>query len=162
MDHSIYLSLAFQEAKKALEEGNPPIGAVLVTDERIIAQAHNQVNTLSGHIHHAEMTLIMDSQKYLLSNRWNTTLYTTLEPCIMCMGTIIFHHIQRVVWAVDDYWAGASRIYDYSCEYLKRNKCELVGVPDPQIQSKCVSLLKEYYLTRWDQEKIVQMLGAQY
>jgi tRNA(adenine34) deaminase len=104
-DESI-MSLALEEAQKALNAGNFPIGAILVVNDEIIAQAGNQLNTQHDRISHAEMLLFMHYSKKIY--QWDTVdnakveLYTTYEPCLMCLGTAILHRVQRIVVACQD------------------------------------------------------------
>ena len=108
-----FLTLTVAQAHCAWQEGNAPIGAALIShDGQLLAQNHNQASTNPGLIYHAEMMIFLQNQNLFLQNRWTTTLYTTLEPCVMCLSTALVHHVKRVVWLIDDYWSGGTRYYN--------------------------------------------------
>ena len=103
MDDAYFMKLALQEAKKAEAEGEVPVGAVVVVDQRIIARAHNLTERLHDVTAHAEMQAITAAAnflngKYLLG----CTLYVTLEPCIMCAGALSWSQLDRLVYASPD------------------------------------------------------------
>ena len=98
-----FMRLALNEAEKALEEQEVPIGAVVVADGRIVGRGHNLVETLADATAHAEMQALTAAAstvggKYLSE----CTLYVTVEPCIMCAGAIGWAQVSRVVWGADD------------------------------------------------------------
>lgn len=98
-----FMRLALAEARKALEAGEVPIGAVVVAAGAVVGRGHNLVETLSDPTAHAEMQAITAAAstlggKYLA----DCTLYVTVEPCIMCAGAIGWSQMGRVVWGADD------------------------------------------------------------
>ena len=96
MNDEEYMEIAYQEALKALKHDDVPIGCIIVKDDQIIARAYNQREYLNQTYGHAEMLAIEEACKKI--ERWRLdecTLYTTLEPCLMCSGAIIQSHIQR-------------------------------------------------------------------
>ncbi len=102
-DDEKFMRLALDEARKALNEQEVPIGAVVVAEGRIIGRGHNLVETLSDPTAHAEMQALTAATatlggKYLQQ----CTLYVTVEPCIMCAGAIAWAQVGRVVWGADD------------------------------------------------------------
>lgn len=100
---------AFAEAQKAFDEGEIPVGAVIVKDGEIIARAHNRREADKSPTAHAEILAIELAAKKL--SDWRLTgcdLYVTLEPCIMCSGAIINSRIRRVYFAAYDHQAGAA------------------------------------------------------
>jgi len=110
MDKDIFFMMeAIKEAKVAFDEDEVPIGAVLVYKNKIIAKGHNQVIKLNDATAHAEMLCITAGSIYF--NDWrlnNTTLYSTLEPCVMCAGAIIAARIETLVWSAKDQRVGAN------------------------------------------------------
>jgi tRNA(adenine34) deaminase len=100
---------ALKEARKALELGEVPVGAVVVCQNKIIARAHNQTEQLTDATAHAEM-LSVTSASYELSSKYLTecTLYVTLEPCVMCAGALHWVQLQRLVFAAEDVQRGYS------------------------------------------------------
>lgn len=102
------MELALHEAQKAFDKGEVPVGAVLVLQGRPIAQAHNQVEELKDATAHAELLAIR--QGAVLLGDWRlleTTLYTTLEPCLMCAGALLLSRVSRIVYGAPDLRHGA-------------------------------------------------------
>ncbi|MDU3265430.1 MAG: nucleoside deaminase, partial [Staphylococcus sp.] len=94
-----YMKCAIEEAKKARQLGEVPIGAVIVKDNDIISRAHNLRETLQQPTAHAEHLAIERAAKVIGSWRLeDCTLYVTLEPCVMCAGTVVMSRIPRVVY----------------------------------------------------------------
>ena len=108
MDYE-YMQAALQEAKKAYDAGEVPVGALIVdVNKNIIAYAHNETESMHLATAHAEMLAIERASKKL--KRWRLTgctLYTTLEPCPMCMGAAQLARIERIVFAAPDLRLGA-------------------------------------------------------
>lgn len=102
-DDEKFMLEALKEAWKAFEVGEVPVGAVLVKNKQIIARGNNQVEQLKDATAHAEM-LCLSSGEIALDN-WrllDTTLYCTLEPCMMCLGAMYLTRISRLVWGAPD------------------------------------------------------------
>ena len=98
-----FMRRALDEARRALERREVPIGAVVVADGRIVGRGHNLVETLGDATAHAEMQALTAAAsgiggKYLA----HCTLYVTVEPCVMCAGAIAWSQVGRVVWGADD------------------------------------------------------------
>jgi len=108
-EFNYFMQLALQEAEAAAEEGEVPVGAVIVHNERrMIASDHNRREQLRDPTAHAEMLAITQAAEALGSWRLeNCTLYVTLEPCPMCAGAIVQARIPRVVYGADDPKSGA-------------------------------------------------------
>ena len=97
-----YMQEALKEANKAYNEGNIPVGAVIVYNNKIIARTHNTKNTANIATHHAEILAIEKACLKLDSWRLNDcTMYVTLEPCKMCYGAIAESRISKLVYLVD-------------------------------------------------------------
>lgn len=104
------MALALAEAHQAAAEDEVPIGAIIVSNNRILGSAHNQREQLRDPTAHAEMIAITQAATAL--NSWrlsDCTLYVTLEPCPMCAGAIVQARIKRLVYGADDPKAGAVR-----------------------------------------------------
>lgn len=102
-DHEVYMRYALAEAQAAAEEGEVPVGAVIVAGGRIIARAHNLTERLTDVTAHAEIQAITAASAYLGSKYLNKcTLYVTLEPCPMCAGALFWSQIGTVVYGASD------------------------------------------------------------
>lgn len=103
-----FIQKALLLAKKAESAGEVPVGAVIVCENKIIAEGWNQPIQSHDPSAHAEMVAIRKAAQYLENYRLkNTTLYVTLEPCAMCVGVIIHARIDRLVFGADDPKTGA-------------------------------------------------------
>ncbi len=107
-DNTRYMQYALAEAGRALDEGEVPVGCVIVHENRIIGKAHNQRETLQDPTAHAEILAITQAAAALGSWRLEgTRLYVTLEPCPMCAGAIILARVAEVYFGAFDPKAGA-------------------------------------------------------
>jgi tRNA(adenine34) deaminase len=98
-----FMQLALNEAEKALEKREIPIGCVIVCNDLVIAKAHNLTETLNDATAHAEMQAFTAASEYLGSKYLtDCTLYVTLEPCIMCLGASYWTHIHKIVYGTTD------------------------------------------------------------
>jgi tRNA(adenine34) deaminase len=103
LDDAYFMKKALVEAELAFEQGEVPIGAVIVIDQKIIARAHNLTERLNDVTAHAEMQAITSASNYLGGKfLHNCTLYVTLEPCQMCAGALYWSQISRVVYGAED------------------------------------------------------------
>ena len=102
---------ALKEARKAFDDGEVPVGAVVVCKNRIIARAHNQTERLTDSTAHAEMLAMTAASNHLGSKYLNEcTLYVTLEPCVMCAGGLHWVQLQRLVFGASDIQRGYSLV----------------------------------------------------
>jgi tRNA(adenine34) deaminase len=105
-----FMKEALREAFNAAESDEVPVGAVIVSKNRIIARAHNMTERLNDVTAHAEMLAITAAANHLGGKYLEgCTLFVTLEPCPMCAGALHHAHIERIVWAADDEKRGFSR-----------------------------------------------------
>jgi tRNA(adenine34) deaminase len=103
MTDEYYMQQALREARRAFDEGEVPIGAVIVMNDRIIGRGYNQVERLNDCTAHAEMLAITAAFNFLGSKYlMEATLYVTLEPCLMCAGALYWSKIGRIVYAAPD------------------------------------------------------------
>ena len=109
-----FMRVALNKAKEALNEGNYPVGAALVIDGKLIDTMGNSLNTGKDWASHAEANLIRKCsptiKESIKSNGSEVVLYSTLEPCLMCLGSSILHRISRVVFACHDPHGGATNL----------------------------------------------------
>lgn len=100
--------MALEEARRAAEWGEVPVGAVMVRGGELLARAHNMILTRHDPTAHAELLVIQEAARRLESERLvGTTLYTTLEPCAMCVGASLLARVDRVVFGAWDPKGGA-------------------------------------------------------
>lgn len=98
-----FMKQAYQQAKLAAEEGEVPVGAVVVMNNHILAKAHNQVERLNDVTAHAEILAITAASEAIGSKYLqDCTLYVTLEPCVMCAGALRWAQIGKLVFAAQD------------------------------------------------------------
>jgi len=127
--HEIFMNLALGEAKKAGQIGEVPVGAILVSENgEILSAAHNQTINRTDPTAHAEILALrkaaFDIKNYRLIN---TTLYVTVEPCIMCMGAIVHARVSRVVFgAADPKWGAAGSLYNYAEDNRLNHRVEII------------------------------------
>lgn len=109
-DDNYFMKKAFQEAQQAYDQGEIPVGAVVVAQNRVIARAHNLTETLTDVTAHAEMQAITAAANLLGGKYLNEcTLYVTLEPCLMCAGALGWAQLGKLVFGAYDEKRGFSR-----------------------------------------------------
>ncbi|NAS31802.1 nucleoside deaminase [Flavobacteriaceae bacterium R38] len=102
-DDTYFMKKALEEAEIAFQEGEVPVGAVIVIDNRIIARAHNLTEKLNDVTAHAEMQAITSAANFIGGKYLkDCTLYVTLEPCQMCAGALYWSQISKIVYAASD------------------------------------------------------------
>ena len=138
------MEIAIKEAEKALKENEVPIGAVLIKNEKIIAQGHNQCIMLHDPTAHAEInTLRRAAVKFGNYRLTETVLYVTIEPCIMCMGAILNARIKKLTFGALDIKAGAAgSVYDFSDDKRLNHK---IKVESGILASRCRQLIQEFF-----------------
>lgn len=124
-----FLEAALQEARRAAELGEVPIGAILVHGGEILARGHNLRESSQDPTSHAEMIVIREAARLLGSWRLTeTTLYVTLEPCAMCAGALVLARIPRLVFATLDPKAGAcGSLFNLAQDQRLNHRVEIVG-----------------------------------
>lgn len=141
---SFFMDLAIEEAKKSLNEGGIPIGAVLVKNNKVISKGHNRLIQKNSAILHAEMDAIENAGRLNYEDYINCTLYTTLSPCPMCSGAIILYNISRVVIGENTTLVGAEN-------FLKDNDVEVVVLNDLRCRDLFLKFTKDNSKI-WDDE----------
>ena len=102
-DDTYFMKIAIKEAEKAFDKGEIPIGAIVVTNNMIIAKAHNLTEQLKDVTAHAEIQAITSASSYLGGKYLKEcTMYITLEPCAMCAGALYWSQLSRLVYAAAD------------------------------------------------------------
>lgn len=134
---------ALSEAEKAFKEEEIPVGCVIVYDNQIIARAHNQREMLIDPTAHAEMIAITQASNYLENWRLGgTTIYVTLEPCLMCMGAILESRIGALVFGASDNKTKCGHFSDIIQKYGQSQRLNIV----PNIlDHECKSILQGFF-----------------
>lgn len=137
-----YMKQALVEAKKAYDEGEVPIGAVVVCKGRIIARAHNLTEMLNDVTAHAEMQAITAASTNISGKYLNDcTLYVTVEPCPMCAGAIAWAQLGRLVYGAEDEKRGYHR---YAPDVLHPKTEVVSGV----CADDATALMKEFFKSK--------------
>lgn len=135
------MKMALQEAETALEKDEVPIGCVVVSNNRIIARAHNLTETLNDVTAHAEMQAITSAANFLGGKYLkDCTLYVTMEPCVMCSGALSWSQISKVVIGARDEQRG------FINKHLSLHpKTEVItGI----MEAECSSIVKQFFKSK--------------
>ena len=134
-----FMKKAFAEAVIAFEKGEVPVGAVVVSNKKIIARAHNLTETLNDVTAHAEMQAITAAANLLGGKYLNDcTLYVTVEPCVMCAGALGWSQIGRIVYGAGD----EKRGYRKFAPNAIHPKTEITG---GVFETECSELMTEFF-----------------
>jgi len=138
------MRFALAEAQRAFDEDEVPVGAIVVHQERVIAAAHNQRETLNDPTAHAEMIAITQAAEALGSWRLlDCTLYVTLEPCPMCAGAIVQARLPTVVYGATDPKAGACHsLYQITADARLNHQATVLG---GVLARECGGILQEFF-----------------
>ena len=143
-DDERFMRIALQEAQRAYEAAEVPVGAIVAWGGRVLGKGHNQVERLADSTAHAEMIALTAAfnalgAKYL----WDATLYVTVEPCLMCCGAMYWSKIGRIVYGAEDVKNGYRRFTRDVMPF--HPKAELVpGV----LADECAALMKSFFAVR--------------
>jgi tRNA(adenine34) deaminase len=144
-NHLKFMEMAVSEAKKAEQIAEVPVGAVLVSGAgEVLSKAHNQTIRRSDPTAHAEILAIRQAADKIHNYRLlNTTLYVTVEPCVMCMGAIIHARVLGVIYGADDpKWGAAGSVYDFIADRkLNHHPVITKGV----LKEACRGLMQEFF-----------------
>lgn len=139
-DH--FMKAAIKEAEKAAEQGEVPVGAVMVCKNQIIARAHNQTQMLSDVTAHAEMLAITAAANFLGGKYLaECTLYVTLEPCTMCGGALFWAQLGKLVYGASDEKRGYKL---HKQKVLHPRTTVITGV----MGKECSSLVKDFFAAK--------------
>ena len=140
---AFFMKEALEEARLALQEGEIPIGAVVVSEGRIIGRGHNRTEGLSDVTAHAEMLAISSAQMALGSKVLpDCTLYVTVEPCIMCAGALRWARFRKVVWGCAEPKTGFTRLT--GAEILHPKTVIIRGI----LEEEAASLMKDFFRSK--------------
>jgi tRNA(adenine34) deaminase len=134
-----FMKKAFAEALQAFDEGEIPVGVVVVANGKIIARAHNLTETLNDVTAHAEMQAITAAANLLGGKYLNDcVLYVTLEPCVMCAGALCWSQIGKIVYGAPDEKRGFRKFAPKSLH----PKTEIIG---GVLEIECIEILQEFF-----------------
>ena len=134
-----YMKKALEEARLAYEEGEVPVGAIIVCENQIIAKAHNQTERMHDVTAHAEMIAISAATEFLGAKYLkDCTLYVTLEPCVMCAGALAWSQIGKIVYGASEEKRGFMK---FGQAILHPKTQLLQGVAEEE----CASLMKSFF-----------------
>ena len=141
-DDEYYMRVALDEAKKAAERDEVPVGAVVVAGKSVIARAHNLTETLNDPTAHAEMQAITAATSYL-GGKYLTdcTIYVTIEPCVMCAGALAWSQISALVYGAPD----DKRGYTTVTRDILHPKTE---VRSGVLADDCAGLMKKFFVKK--------------
>jgi len=154
------MRIALEEARSAGEEGEVPIGAVLVSGGEVIGRGRNRPVVLSDPTAHAEIQALREGAARIGNYRLSgSTLYATLEPCIMCTGAILQARVARLVFGAEDSKGGAvSSLYSLLGDSRLNHRVEVTsGV----LEDECRELLRRFFQERRKNICTTETLGTQ-
>ncbi len=141
--HEDFMKYAVSLAKKSADEGEVPVGAIVVCDGKIVGEGRNRRETVKNALHHAEIEAIDSACKNLGGWRlWKCDLYVTLEPCPMCAGAIINSRIKNVYFGATDLKNGAvkSKAHLFDIDFTHKPFYE-GGI----LEKECSALLTDFF-----------------
>ena len=152
MTHEYYMELALQEAQQAAEQGEVPVGAVIVKDGRVIAKAHNMREQWLDATAHAEVIAIREACAKLQNWRLaGCTLYVTVEPCPMCAGAIYNSRIDTVIFGCRDSRAGAvESLFNVLSHPLLNHQPQVIG---GILEDRCADVVRRFFADRRAEDK---------
>jgi tRNA(adenine34) deaminase len=141
------MKLAIEQAKIAEENGDVPIGSVIVYDNQIIGKAYNQREQLKDPTAHAEIIALTQAAAFLESWRLGgCTMYVTLEPCPMCAGALVLARVERLVYGCDDPKTGAVKsLYNIVQDARLNHRLEVTG---GVLEEQCRQQLQQFFARR--------------
>lgn len=140
-----YMTLALHQARKAFEEDEVPVGAVVVCNDKVIGCGYNQTESLNDVTAHAEM-IALSAAANNLGGKYLTecTLYVTVEPCIMCAGALGWSQIGRIVYGAPDAKRGFTKFCDVRLTPLHPRTIVTPGI----MAEEAADLMKEFFLRK--------------
>ena len=150
--HRQWMKAALREAQRAFDEGEVPVGAVVVRDEQIIGRGHNQVERLNDPTAHAEIIAITAACA-TTGEKWlaGATLYVTLEPCPMCAGASVLARVDRIVFgALDDKAGAVSTLYNIPQDSRLNHFADVVSGVE---EDRCSDLLRTFFAKQRERKR---------
>ncbi len=147
-----YMLVALEEARAAADEGEIPVGAVLVKDGKIIASTHNRREATGNPMDHAEVLALQEGAARLGGWRLDgSTLYVTLEPCPMCAGALVQARVARLVFGARDIKLGAAGSrYNLVSDETTHHR---IDITDGILEEECQDILRKFFESRRNGDK---------
>lgn len=141
------MELALAQARRAAAAGEVPVGAVLLKDGSVVAEAHNEIETTPDATAHAEMLVLREAARRTGSWRLEgMTLYVTLEPCPMCAGAVVLARLERLVYGAPDPKKGAvDSVFDVLRNPANNHR---IAVSSGVLADPCGRVLSEFFAER--------------
>lgn len=154
----LFMLEALKEAKKAIVRDEVPIGAVIVYTNKIIARAHNQVETLKDPTAHAEMIAITQATNFF-SAKWleKCVIYVTIEPCSMCAGALVLARIGKICFGAKDPKAGACGSVLNIIQHNKLN--HKIDFQHGILEQECGVLLSDFFMKKRKNKASASLTG---
>lgn len=140
LDHARFMAEALIEAEKAGKRGDRAIGAVIVHQNEIVARGSNQIESADSNLIHAEIDAMNKCASFLRKHARECVIYTTVEPCVMCLSTIVMANIRHVVFATEDRYMNMKPFIQSNPYIAKRIHQYLGGIQE----ERSIELLKKY------------------
>ena len=144
-DDKIFMRLALAEAQRAYDEGEVPIGAVLIDEGGVLVCGnHNRIEQLGDATAHAEILVLREASKVFGRRLTNCTIYVTVEPCAMCAGAMVLSRVERLVYgAVDSKFGAAESIFNVVDNPALNHRLKVTaGV----LEFECRALMRKFFL----------------
>ncbi len=125
LDHEFFMREALAEAECALQQGERPIGAVVVHNGQVVGRGRAQHHARCSEIAHAELNALIAAEQFIHAHNHECVLYTTVEPCVMCLGAIVMSDIDHVVYALPDRWIAPAGMLPIP--YVRRHIVNYLG-----------------------------------
>ncbi|HEL1580174.1 TPA: tRNA adenosine(34) deaminase TadA [Streptococcus suis] len=152
-----FMTQALQEARKSLEKDEIPIGCVIVKDGQIIGRGHNAREELNQAIMHAEVMAIQEANR--VEGNWrllDSTLFVTIEPCVMCSGAIGLARIPQVVYgATNQKFGAAGSLYDILTDERLNHR---VKVETGILEAECANIMQDFFRQRRESQKAAKLI----
>ncbi len=136
-----FMQQALKEAQLAFDEGEVPVGAVVVINNKIISRGHNEVEKLNDPTAHAEIIALTSAFNFISAKYLpEATLYVTVEPCLMCAGAMYWSKLGRIVWGADDEKNGHKRITKEESPFHQK-----AVITKGILKEECARLMKDFF-----------------
>ncbi|MCL1893226.1 MAG: tRNA adenosine(34) deaminase TadA [Holophagaceae bacterium] len=143
-DDLYFMNMALDEAYKAEREGEVPIGAIIVSDGLLLGRGHNCPIGSNDPSAHAEIKALQSAGNWIKNYRMphGTTMYVTLEPCLMCFGALIHARVDKVIYGAEDSKVGVTKHFELLHKARLNHQIDFVG---GLMETECSSMLQEFF-----------------